>query len=105
MGIENAIVVALGLFVAMVLSRVYVRRARHPSSMSLEAASAMFLMAIVLGGLITFALLWQGAVALGLAAAGPAPLPLVAALGLAAVASGFLFARWLIKRPPRRRRS
>ena len=80
MGIENAIVVALGLFVAMVLSRVYVRRARHPSSMSLEAASAMFLMAIVLGGLVTFALLWQGAVALGLAAAGPAPLPLVAAL-------------------------
>ena len=102
MEIGNAIVVALGLFVAMLLSRAYVRRARHPSSMSLDAASGMFLMAIVLGGLITFAVLWQAIAALGLVAAGPAPLPLVGALGLAAVAVGFLLGRWLIKRPPRR---
>lgn len=84
--------------VLLALAFPYVRRARHPDTQPFAAYLLFVMLFSVVSGALFFVLSWIAVIA-GWAPALADPLWALAYLVLV-FAPGFLFARWMIRRPP-----
>ncbi len=97
---NEALVIVIWL-VLLALAVPYVRRAKHPDVKPLAAFMMFVILFSLVGGLLFLALSWF-VIKTGLASALGHPLGALVYLALIFLPA-FLFARWVIRRPPLKR--